>query len=211
MVKKYLVSQKGSLAVQFLFGWVLLMGFVAVFAALTLTLSVAEVVQYVTYASSRHFMLGHIDEGAQEAAATHKYNTLVTHSDLCSFFLHCNSNGMFTINESPNIGVNSRFDSGNSGMPYLFMGVWTFFKAELLDINIPLWGSTTEGSSKNKIFTSSIGSYLGREPSVMECKSFNDVRLKWIHESHNRLGGYNQAFPRVSPGNARPGYFDNGC
>ena len=208
MVKNYFLSQKGSLAIQFLFGWVLLMGFVAIFAALTLTLSVAEVVQYITYTSSRQFMLGHLDEDQQIAAATNKYNKLTTNTKLCSFFRHCNSNGMFTINESAEIGLNRNFNQGGQGSPYLFMGVWTVFKAELLDINIPLWGSTTEGSSKDEIFTSNIGSYLGREPSVMECESFNAVRLKWIHENHKR---YYQVQPRISPADANPGYFDNGC
>ncbi len=208
MIRKYLLSQKGSLAVQFLFGWVLLMGFVAIFAALTLTLSVAEVVQYITYTSSRQFMLGHLDEDQQIAAATNKYNKLTRHSSLCSFFRHCNSNGMFTIQESPEIGLNRDFNQGGQGSPYLFMGVWTVFKAELLDINIPLWGSTTEGSSKDEIFTSNIGSYLGREPSVMECESFNTVRLKWIHENHKR---YMQINPAGNLDRAPSGYFDNGC
>ena len=207
MIKKYFISQKGSLAIQFLFGWVLLMGFVAIFAALTLTLSVAEVVQYITYASSRHFMLGHIDEGAQIKAATHKYNTLATNGQLCSFFLHCNSSGMFSIDESPQIGLNQSFSEGSQGVPYLFVGVWTIFKAELLDINVPLWGSTTEGNNKNDIFTSSIGSYLGREPSIAECESFNDKRLRWIHSNHR----YNHTQPSGNPASAPPGYFDNGC
>ena len=203
-MRHILLSQRGSLAIQFLFGWVLAMGFVAVFAALTLSLSVAEVVQYITYASSRKLMLGHHSPGDQVRAAMDKYSSLSKDPKFCTFFRHCNPNGMFRINPVPSYGINEAFNP-TSGKPYLFMGVWTKFKAEILDINIPFWGSTSEDADSNNLFSSSIGSYLGKEPTQTECKSFDEKRLKWIY---NKNGGRD-----VSPATPKPSdfVFDNGC
>lgn len=204
-MRHILLSQKGSLAVQFLFGWVLAMGFVAVFAALTLTLSIAEVVQYITYASSHSLMLGQSNPNKQEESAVYKYSMLTKTSEFCTFFKHCNPNGMFSINPDPQLGINPVFNP-QANYPYLFMGVWTSFKADILDINIPFFGSTSEGAGSNNLFSSSIGSYLGKEPTVEECQSFDEKRLGWIYQR-------NQRYQNVSPDEVKDKdfIFDNGC
>ena len=65
--KRFISSSKGSLTVQFLLGFVLILSFMVIFGAMTLTLAVASITQYITYASSRALFLGFGNEFLQQA------------------------------------------------------------------------------------------------------------------------------------------------
>ena len=51
------LSCRGSLTVQFLLGFILILSFVMLFSAMTLTLAVSGVTQYMTYSASRVLFL----------------------------------------------------------------------------------------------------------------------------------------------------------
>ncbi len=211
-----LKSQVGSLAVQFLFGWVLIMGFVAIFAATTLTLAVIEVTQYITYASAHELFLGHGSANTQKDEARDRYNKLTTRTSLQSFFKSStgSSESLFKIQDEISIGINPDFFLA-SDSPNLFMGAWTTFEALILKFDPPLWGkknSNGEGSVFGKV---QIGSYLGREPSRKECREFNEKRWKWIYEKHSSVHPHFHNIANHVPTNGlirgSDGGSDNGC
>ncbi len=53
-------SQSGMITVDFLFAFVLVMGFAAILFSLSMTLTVAEVTQYATYTAARAYTAGHL-------------------------------------------------------------------------------------------------------------------------------------------------------
>ena len=157
------------------------MGFVSLLFALTLTLSVVEVTQYITYASARNYYASHLSPGHQAQQANKKYQAL-TQNDVFGPLLQ---NGWFEVQETPSIG-----DAGQQISDYeqpggangykkrLFSGVKTIFNAKMLDFQIPFFGSTTNMQTESSGFKTTIGSYLGREPSIRECRS-NFVEDRW--------------------------------
>ena len=208
MLKKYILlpvlSSKGSLAVQFLFGWVLIMGFVFIFGALSLTLMAGETVQYITYSTARWYSLGSDFYFRQNNQAKAKYAALKKAGNLKKLL----SGQLFEISPEPNLGLNPRFRP-SAGRPYLFVGAWTSFNAKLLDIDIPLWGGKTSADNPAG-FQTQIGSYLGREPTIEECREFNKKRWKWIEAVHKtKFRGVFQ--PKVNPARYYRSAADNGC
>ncbi len=164
-------TRRGSLTVQFLLGFILILSFVMLFATMTLTLAVSEITQYITYSASRALFLSAENEVKQKESAQAKYNELTAEPAFQELF----KDTMFKINKPGQMGLNNDGPEGfsvNSGSPNLFYGVWTEFTPKVLMVD-SLWGSTEKDEGKLK---TNIGSYLGREPTVDECKNFNDKR-----------------------------------
>ena len=172
-------SSKGSLTIQFMFGFVLVMCFILIFLNITLTLVASEITQYITYASSRSLFLAHGDESAQEDQAREKYLELTNKPHIKKFL---GGGKVFEIASVPDLGINTSFSSSINEKPNLFYGVWTDFTPKMLDVKTP-WGSVDEEDS---FFQTVIGSYLGREPSHSECKDFFKKRWEFIKSIHNR-------------------------
>ena len=176
-------SSKGSLTIQFMFGFVLVMCFILIFLNITLTLVASEITQYITYAASRSLFLAHGDEAAQERSAREKYLELTNKPHIKKFL---GGGKVFEIASdlgSDNLGVNTSFSvSSINQEPNLFYGVWTDFTPKMLDVEMP-WGSVDE---EDAFFKTVIGSYLGREPSHTECLEFFEKRWEFIKTLHNR-------------------------
>ena len=200
-------GNKGSLTVQFLLGFVLILSFVALFLMMTLTLSVSEIVQYITYSSSRQLFLGHSDKSAQIEKAKKKYDKL-TKED---FQFKFDDNFLIKITPVDDWGPNTFRGLNNSqagfavqpNEPNLFYGVWTDFNPKLLSVDT-LWGSTDIPDPELK---TTIGSYLGREPTKDECEKFNQERWNKIQGWINNAGVLR---PRTSS-NSDGADSDNGC
>jgi hypothetical protein len=172
-------SEKGILTIDFIFAFLMVMGFASLMIALSLTLTLVEVTQYITFASARNFYAAHIAPPAQEALATNKYEELTNHPVFTTLY----NNGWFSIQHPPIVGDISlkfpEYQPTNAGDPNLFWGVGTSFVARMLDFNIPIYGSTTnEGDGSGDGFDTFIASYLGREVTTNECINFS--RNRWI-------------------------------
>ena len=207
-------SQKGFLTLQFMMGFVLVAFFMMLFAALSLTLAVSEMVQYMTFSASRALFLGHGTLEKQESQAREKYRALKTSPGFGAFFQE--RLGWFVITDDlqrdQSMGLNTHF-AVEDGSPHLFFGVWTPFQARMLALENPFFGTTTEDTQT--AFQTRIGSYLGREPSVRECESFNSKRWEALSRLHgwppsvslpqgaDPQGSYRQAWDRLKG--------DNGC
>ena len=173
------MGNQGSLTVQFLLGIVLILSFMSLFLMMTLTLAVSEIVQYITYSSSRQLFLGHETENEQKEKAKMKYKELTTNK----FKFDFNSNTLIQIKRGDDItpGLNPDIDLAVSHHPNLFYGVWTEFIPKILSVDT-LWGGTDFENPAEDLKTT-IGSYLGREPSEAECQAFNRNRWGKIKDS----------------------------
>lgn len=198
-------NNKGSITINFLFAFVLVMGFSALLFALSLTLMMAEVTQYVTFASARNFFAGHINEPAQRVLASAKYNQLIGHPVLRPLY----TNGWFEIQAIPTIGdiTQLKSDIAPARSPYMYFGTGTDFIARMLDFEIPFFGSTApDGDGQGSGFKAFIASYLGREVTVNECLNYTAQRweaIKGLDESYAN-GNYVTVNPYVT-------LDDNGC
>ncbi len=198
--KRFIFSCRGSLTVQFLLGFILILSFVMLFSVMTFTLAVTEVTQYITYAASRDLFLSHGSKGYQRQAAMEKYNDLVSSLHLNKFF----KPDLFRITEASDLsgeglGLNRSFPPA-SGAPNLFYGVWTKFIPKVLEVDT-IWGGTEENEA---FFETTIGSYLGREPTITECEQFNNKRWELILDKHGSI-------PVSSATISYQPFHDNGC
>ena len=167
-------NQSGFITIDFLFAFVLILGFSALLFALSFTLTVVEIAQYSTYAAARNYMAGHKNEILQRQQATAKYNELINKNKV---FIPLFKNGWFKVQPEPWIGNIVNFIPDYANENNAFWGVATNFEAPILKMQIPLFGST---DPDDKGFKAVIGSYLGREPTSAECTAFVKNRLTSI-------------------------------
>jgi len=168
-------NQNGFLTVDFIFAIVLIFGMTALLFAFSLTLTVASITQYVTFASARNYVAGHLDKDHQQQRAIAKYNQLVNDPVFKPLF----KNGWFTLSDQPQVGDITQVIQAYAPAaddPNLFWGVGTDFTAKILDFKIPFFGATNPDGNGANDFTTFMGSYLGREVTVTECLDFNSKR-----------------------------------
>jgi hypothetical protein len=187
------MNECGFLTVDFIFSIVLIFGFTAVLFTVCLTMTVASITQYITFASARNFVVGHQNQTAQQARATAKYQDLVQNNVFGPLF----KNGWFKISPEPDaIGDITQTIQGyapTNGDPNLFWGVGTNFTAMILDFRVPFFGSTvgTDSNGKNT-FQVFMGSYLGRDVTVDECMAIINERwtaIQTLNSSYNTAQG----------------------
>ena len=206
-------GQRGFITVDFLFAMVMILGLSGLMFAVTFTLSMASVTQYVTFAAARNYVAAHTDRGMQEQRAQQKYKELTENA----VFKPLYNNGWFKVDDAPNVGDHlqiipefqeaARSDGG--GVVNKFWGVGTGFTAMILDFKIPFFGSTApDGDGTGSGFKTYMGSYLGREPTTDECLQFTAAR--WTKIRSLPVSGGNS----YSSGTGAGGYYpqtDDGC
>ncbi len=205
MKKNLILSRRGTLTIQFVLGFALILGFVGLFWIMTFTLAMSSITQYITFASARNLFLSSKDIHSQRVQANNVYQGLKGKFSSPPFF------GNDTIKISDDIintrGLN-RLDFPSAVPPNLFYGVWTEFNPKILTLK-PYFGDVEEDAD---FFKTTIGSYLGREPTVEECENFDRGRwpaIKAVFESSPRPPGS----PRLPSSATVPPFtiFDNGC
>jgi hypothetical protein len=194
-------NQSGFITLDYIFAIVLVFGFTAILFSLTLTLTTAEITQYMAYSAARNYHAAHIRPSEQERTANEKYQQLLNHPVIAPLF----KNGWFEVPEEITPQDYSDLYPEDPLLSSIYIGVRVDFVANMLDFEIPFYGSTTNDKTSSEGFKATLTSYLGREPSINEC-IFNFVKDRWkkIRQLDNR---YNQ-FTKES------GYaeiIDNGC
>ncbi|MGE0762788.1 MAG: hypothetical protein AB7N80_05875 [Bdellovibrionales bacterium] len=201
-------NNRGMITVDFLFAFVLVMGFGAILFALSLTLTVAEVTQYVTYASARNYMAANLTPDLQQQKAVLKYQELLGHPTFVKLY----TNGWFEVEETPNVGDISQMIQAYQQpgtTPNKFWGVGTAFVARMLEFEIPFYGSTdASGDGSGSTFGTFLGSYLGREITTAECLNYTAQR--WNAIRNLAVSGGAAAYSTAPSGGYRI-YDDNGC
>ena len=164
-------NKKGSLSVDFMFSFVAVFLLLLFLIMTSLTFSLVEVSQYISYATARAYFVDHRDKSDQSTAAREKYG------ELRESFFKPGQGGLsewFQISEEVTIGEPPEEITSDKEKSHFF-GASFEFTSKVLTIDIPFLGGSTEDSDKG--FKFPIASYLGREPSREECLRFN--REKW--------------------------------
>ncbi|PIU00375.1 MAG: hypothetical protein COT74_05440 [Bdellovibrionales bacterium CG10_big_fil_rev_8_21_14_0_10_45_34] len=204
-----LLSNEGLLTLDFLFALVLVLGLTTILLAVSYTLSIAEVVQYVAYSSSRAYFAANVTEDAQKSRAQAKFDSLLGAPGIKNLV----QPRWITLNHEPSSEESiiriDNFTTEYEGVRNEFVGVQIPFTAKALELRIPFFGSTA--SEDGKGFQATINSYLGREPSEFECKEFVNERWQRIQQLRVERGaGYSEFFKGEDATKYAP-IADNGC
>ena len=200
--KKISADEQGVLMMDFIFAFMLLIGFSVILFSISFTLTVTEVLQYVTFSSARVYAVADESETTSIGEAQRKFEQLYNSDVVRPLF----RNQWFELIDSgPEIGK-PRESLADNPLRDSFYGVRLAFVAKILDKNIPLIGSTNkslEGGSYETI----VSSFLGKEPSLEDCRRFIENRWGWL----KALDDYqNIEYPEGSL-NKDEHIADNGC
>lgn len=193
-------DQKGVLTIDFIFSFTMVIGLFQLFYVVSYTLMVAQLTQYITFASARVYFAAHIDERSQIALAEKKYNELVNNSAVANFFKSGFALTNFEARYFDEIDVQDAFRQK-------FIGVRVNFESKILDFNVPFLGRTSSELDTNG-FKADIGSFLYREPSSSECFEFMRGRARAILQLQNK---YSQATSHGFDSENIAVFADNGC
>lgn len=198
---KHLKNERGVMTLDFMFAIVIAFGFTTVFFALSLTLSMVEVTQYISFAVARTYAGAHENQSGQTALAQNKFKELMAVPVFKTLF----TNGWFTLAPAVTGDFNAEYPQTGGGIDSAtFVGARIKFTANILNIRLPFLGSTASDSTTG---IANISTYLMREVTTEECRELFDrfrfQKLKKLSTNEANYGSTpsNNAF--VMP--------DNGC
>ncbi len=201
-------NERGILTLDFIFALLLGMGFAMVFFALTLTLSLMEVTQYISFAVARTALGAHETRAEQSALGNRKYAELRDRPIFKNIF----GRGWFRLPAQPDYGnpesgFNVEYGSDPNDDNETFFGARIRIEARILDITIPLLGSS---KTQSETGFANVQTFLGREVTTTECREqFN--RARWTS-----IIALDPAYQNVNSTGANPAaavglITDNGC
>jgi hypothetical protein len=193
-----LKNQRGLLTLDFIFATLLMFTFSAILFVFCITFTAVNIAQYATFASARTYFAAHKNEDEQRSLAEAKFRTLVQNPDapLGNMF----RNNWFELSEFAISDFTSEFNEDASKDSDTFVGARVRLTAHVLQINVPLLGSTNSDD-----LSTYVSSYLMREPTEEECEQFVNQRFTNIQ---NLKAGF--ADGNVQPGTYLP-IMDDGC
>ncbi len=200
MLMKPISNSKGLITLDFVFALVLVFAFTAILFTISLTLSVVEITQYVTFASARNYFAGHQTIQDQERLAQAKFKQLSNAGPLKPLY----NNGWFEL-KNFQVGPGTAYQQIQQEPDrFTFYGAAVYLRAPILNFRVPFFGRTAE--NEDDAFEAQITSWLAREPATEECREFNEARMRLIKQ----IGGNTYNHPQVSE-NAYAVMTDNGC
>ncbi len=194
------LNNRGFLVFDFMFAFLIVIGMSMLLLITNYTLSMMEVVQYMTFASSRSYYASDISEEEQKNSATAKFESLREQNILKNLL----NKNLFAIS-STHGDHSAHFEDGNStgsgntagsGNNKNLIGTKTSVSVKVLSKALPLLGSA--GSEDD--FQTTVVSLLGREPSMEECMSAINKKAELIQGLYGEL----ESFKATS-------IWDNGC
>ena len=201
-------NERGILTLDFIFAMTLGMGFAMVFFALTLTLSLVEVTQYLSFAVARTSWAAHETRSLQIDIGNKKYAELRERPVFKTIF----GRGWFRLPAQPNYGdpqngFNAEYETNPAEDNATFIGVRLRIEARILDITIPILGSS---KTQSETGFANVQTFLGREVTTTECREqFNKQRWTNIRALSGAYAGpYAQG---VDPAQFVRIITDNGC
>lgn len=161
-------SRKGSLSFDFLIS-ITVSCLLLMFVFLTaFTFSLAEVAQYIAYATARSYFIGHEDYDTHVDEAEARYNALNGQFFKSGSGLTI-SDWFFLSNMNIYDGGRNRSFSGDNRTRF---GVGFQFTSKVLTMDIPFLGKVGSGADG---FAFPIAAFLGREVSRNECRNLFPV------------------------------------
>ncbi|OQW51137.1 MAG: hypothetical protein A4S09_10575 [Proteobacteria bacterium SG_bin7] len=198
-------NERGFLTLDFIFALVIVVGFSIVLFAISFTLSIVEITQYISFSSARSYYAGHLTPNDQIQLGIKKYQELLDQPAFKPLF---RPGGWFEL-QTPDgaVGDYNRIytskgaRSTTSGFTYF--GSRIKLIANIMDLRFPIIGAT---SDRPGAFSANVASYISREPTEQECRDNFEVQRYLQILS---LSSVYQA-----PGNDGKAYvpmMDNGC
>jgi len=205
----------GTITVDFIFALVLVAGLSSVLFSMSLTLTVVSITQYMTFAAARNLEASHLDSATQGNMSHTKFESLQKAPELAPLF----GGGWFELQNAQFYGKPGdlqkyrpefHYKGQGPNSPDLFVGFVVTLVARILDFQVPFFGSTTDNDDgSGSGFTTEVGSFLSKEPSVRQCIRFNRARWRAIRKLNVGSG-----YADYSSGTPENTYFpigDNGC
>lgn len=209
---KLKTDEAGFVAAEFVFALTMAAGIGIALFAITYTLTVVEVAQYIAFATSRAQIAAHIDIDSQEKRGLDTYNLLKKNDVFKRLFsFKKNSTAWFSLPPTPEqkLGRNvsdvfSEYPITNNRVPST--GVRIRFVSKILNLKLPLlgrlMGEDSEGLSAN------VTSFLMREPTQKECQTQMSLRSNAIFSLDSRFQSYTTSVSGTNKGFSME---DNGC
>lgn len=174
-------DQRGVIVADFVFSIILAAGLGTILFAMSYTLAVVEVTQYISYSVARAAMAGNKNPIEQERKARAKYTQMTTDKGAVGTLY---STSWFTLGAADKVDVRqgptgngSMFDqdlAGGTDKRNWFIGVSIPLTVGLLKMNLPLIGDTAPDDDEGP--ETSLNSMLIRDPTEKECKDFFEQR-----------------------------------
>jgi hypothetical protein len=201
------LNESGQLTLDFLFAAVLILGVSTLLGALTIVLTLTEILQYVSFSGARSYMAGNLTEELQQNAAKTKADFLVKK---LPFLSGAQANDWLKIQrrEAGNYeGYRQALDVNERRSQ--FVGYQIEFSLPLLGLKLPLLGPALDAEQGG--IRARVSSFLMREPSTEECLNFQrKVYQALIRRSPDFQRATSSPGVRVSPDGFLP-IVDNGC
>lgn len=165
------MNQSGQTTLDFLFASVLILGTTALIGALSMALTLSEVVQYLTFSASRSYFAGDKTKTQQVEAADKQ----VAQLKKLPFLTAAISNEWVVLKPRGAKDYSSYAQSKGANLNdrNQFNGYQVELELPLLKIKIPLLGNITSQGDSNDV-TLTVSSFLMREPTFDECVDFNN-------------------------------------
>jgi hypothetical protein len=175
---KQIRNERGILTLDFIFAMLLGMGFTIVFFALTLTLSLVEVAQYLSFAVARSSWSAHETRSQQIQMGNAKYTELIAKPVFRTIF----TRGWFKLPAQPDFGdpargFNAEYMPAAENDNDTFFGARLRVEATILNINLPMLGSSKTNPETG---VANVQTFLGREVTTQECRE-NFNRQRWTN------------------------------
>jgi len=191
-------NERGLLMLDFVFALIFAIGFSVVFFSVAVTLSLVEVAQYVTFATSRSYAAAHETKALQTELARAKFADIMAVS---SFKTSLGSNWL-KVGE-PQLGdFSDDYDVASETDNRIFVGARIPIDAQLLHWRVPFLGATVEDSDVGK---ATLNSFLMREVSTTEC------REQFTRQRFQQLKNIDAAYQATPNSQGEKLITDNGC
>lgn len=198
-------NEKGFLSLDFIFALVIVVGFSVVLFAITFTLSIVEITQYISFSSARSYYAAHFTANDQIQMGTKKFQELMEQPAIKPLF---RQGGWFEL-QTPDgpVGDYNRIYTAkgvqSTSAGFSFFGSRLKLIANIMDLRFPIIGAT---SDQPGAFSANVATYISREPTEQECReNFEQQRYLQILSLSNVY---------QVPGNDGKGFaviMDNGC
>lgn len=198
----------GFTTVEFLFAIVIAFGLTMLTFAMTTTLSVVEMTQYIVYSASRAHAAANFDVDAQQKTARDKYNSLINSTAMAPLY----QNGWFQISTANQLdirsgdGRNFEREYGGANPMKNLQGVRANLRVKILEMRWPLLGSI-KPEDDGVGFSTKVNAILIREVSHTECQNYMEQRKDqlWTFDGQNRFVRFKKTAAIPTP------WEDNGC
>ncbi len=198
-------SESGQLTLDFLFACVLIMSTAGLVSVLCIGLTLAEVVQYVTFSGSRSYFAGDTTVANQVQAAGGQAQSLINN---LPFLNGAIKNNWINVNitgaqDYKTYALSKGADDTQFPDKFQFVGYQIIVKFRLLTFKFPLFGDMVQSPTGEPV-QATVGSYIMREPATEECTTLMNAVYGILLSKGYSGGG-------ITAGGGFAPTVDNGC